>query len=226
MAKKKTEIEKKTYCDHCEHYGDTKVCGGCTSVFNEETQEYLTPTKYKHVETEDGDEHTCGTCMFAATYYNDQPCKKCIKSYKEFGCRSGWIDGGLEIKKPSQEKIDEAFKKKHDMIHPTSVDNVNHPSHYADSTSIECIESMEIAFGTELVYHFAVGNAYKYLWRHKNKGKVEEDLNKANWYYHKAKRLANPFDIDKLDVLKFYIDDYARRAGIQLKEVHFGGEAV
>lgn len=117
-------------------------------------------------------------------------------------------------------------------------DLVNHPSHYADSTSIECIESMEIAFGKEAVFYFAMCNAYKYLWRHKNKGKTEEDLNKANWYYHKAKRLAEkskkddtkflvfPYEIDKLDELKFYINDYACRAGVQLKEVYIGGETV
>ena len=112
-------------------------------------------------------------------------------------------------------------------------DLVNHPSHYADSTSIECIESMEIAFGTELVYHFAVGNAYKYLWRHKNKGKAEEDLNKANWYYHKAmhllergkeKILISSYEENRLSTLKFYINDYACRAGVQLKEVYIGGE--
>jgi len=123
---------------------------------------------------------------------------------------------------------------KHVDIHKDE-DLVNHPSHYADSTSIECIESMELTFGTELVYHFAVGNAYKYLWRHKNKGRVEEDLNKANWYYHKAKNLLeskrgkediliSPYETNKLSTLKFYIDDYACRAGVQLKEVYIGGE--
>lgn len=114
-------------------------------------------------------------------------------------------------------------------------DMVNHPSHYADSTSIECIESMELTFGTEVVYHFAVGNAYKYLWRHKNKGRVEEDLNKANWYYHKAKHLLEkgkeevvvyPYEERQLSILKFYINDYACRAGVQLKEVYFSGEAI
>lgn len=250
MAKKKSEVEENLYCNHCEHYGATKVCSRCTSVFNEETQKYLAPTKYKHVETEKpategssdntfGIKYSCGTCMFADIYYNDQPCKDCLESYEKSGCRTGWVDCRLGL----NGTIDEVFKKKHDIAHPshyessTSVDNVNHPSHYADSTSIECIESMELTFGVELVYHFAVGNAYKYLWRHKNKGKVEEDLNKANWYYHKAKNLLesergreymliSPFESNKLSTLKFYIDDYACRAGVQLKEVYIGGETV
>lgn len=65
------------------------------------------------------------------------------------------------------------------------VDNVNHPQHYADSCSIECIESMIIAFGAEAVYDFCICNAYKYLWRHKNKNGME-DINKAIWYVNKA----------------------------------------
>ena len=60
-------------------------------------------------------------------------------------------------------------------------DMVNHPEHYADTTSIECIEAMEIAFGTEAVIDFCRCNAFKYLWRHKNKNGIE-DLDKALWY--------------------------------------------
>ena len=61
-------------------------------------------------------------------------------------------------------------------------DMVNHPEHYADTTSIECIEAMEIAFGTEAVKDFCRCNAFKYLWRHKNKNDKEKDLEKAGWY--------------------------------------------
>ena len=60
-------------------------------------------------------------------------------------------------------------------------DNVNHPKHYEGSTSLECIEAMQIAFGTEAVIDFCKCNAFKYLWRYKNKNGVE-DLKKANWY--------------------------------------------
>ena len=60
-------------------------------------------------------------------------------------------------------------------------DNVNHPSHYEDSTSIECIEAMEITFGKFNVTVFCVLNAYKYIWRHKHKNGLE-DLEKAQWY--------------------------------------------
>ena len=59
--------------------------------------------------------------------------------------------------------------------------NVDHPRHYEKQCSMECIDSMEIAFGTEAVINFCKGNAYKYLWRFKNKH-GREDLEKAMWY--------------------------------------------
>jgi len=65
-------------------------------------------------------------------------------------------------------------------------DNVNHPSHYEASTSIECIESMEITFGKYNVAVFCVLNAYKYIWRHKYKNGLE-DLEKAQWYLNRVK---------------------------------------
>lgn len=64
-------------------------------------------------------------------------------------------------------------------------DNVNHPAHYERSTSIECIETMEAMFGSQAVYDFCVCNAFKYIWRHKNKNGFE-DLEKAKWYLDKA----------------------------------------
>ena len=61
------------------------------------------------------------------------------------------------------------------------MDNINHPKHYADGVSIECIEAMEIAFGEIPVKDFCLCNAFKYLWRFKNKNGLE-DLDKAMWY--------------------------------------------
>lgn len=62
-----------------------------------------------------------------------------------------------------------------------AVDNVNHPSHYENSCSLECIEVMRLAFGKKAVYDFCLCNAFKYMWRYKNKNGIE-DLNKADWY--------------------------------------------
>ena len=80
-------------------------------------------------------------------------------------------------------------------------DNVNHPAHYEGSTSIECIESMEIAFGTYAVAMFCIINAYKYIWRHKHKNGLE-DLEKAQWYLDKAESYAEEINgIDQLCAL-------------------------
>lgn len=68
------------------------------------------------------------------------------------------------------------------------VDNVNHPAHYEQSTSIECIEMMEAVFGSVAVYQFCMCNALKYIWRHKHKNGLE-DLDKAEWYLRKANEL-------------------------------------
>lgn len=68
------------------------------------------------------------------------------------------------------------------------MDNVNNPAHYADSCSIECIEAMILAYGEKAVYNFCKCNAWKYLWRYKNKN-GKEDLEKAYWYLKKGEDL-------------------------------------
>lgn len=65
-------------------------------------------------------------------------------------------------------------------------DPVNKPDHYANSCSLECIDVMEALLGPAGFFYFCIGNAFKYLWRHKNKGRPEEDLQKAKWYLNKA----------------------------------------
>nr|DAQ80847.1 MAG TPA: nucelotide kinase [Caudoviricetes sp.] len=62
-------------------------------------------------------------------------------------------------------------------------DLVNRPAHYT-SGGIECIDAMQAAFGAEAVKDFCLCNAFKYLWRHRNKNGVE-DLKKARWYLNR-----------------------------------------
>ena len=69
-------------------------------------------------------------------------------------------------------------------------DNVNHPAHYEGQTSLECIDVMEIAFGAEAVANFCLCNAFKYLWRYKNKN-GREDLDKATWYLTRYHRICD-----------------------------------
>ena len=55
-------------------------------------------------------------------------------------------------------------------------DPVERPAHYRSHPSgIECIQVTEHMT-------FCIGNAVKYIWRHKDKGNALEDLRKARWY--------------------------------------------
>lgn len=85
------------------------------------------------------------------------------------------------------------------------VDNVNHPRHYEGSTSLECIECMEVAMGTDAVYKFCLCNAFKYMWRYKNKN-GEEDVKKARWYLDYVEQGIERASVDNIseDVLKAY----------------------
>lgn len=65
-------------------------------------------------------------------------------------------------------------------------DPVNRPAHYT-SSGIECIDAMQAAFGAEAVKDFCLCNAFKYLWRHRNKNGVE-DLKKCRWYLNRLIR--------------------------------------
>lgn len=84
-------------------------------------------------------------------------------------------------------------------------DNIN-PDHYKNSTSLECIEAMEIMFGKEAVIDFCLCNAFKYIWRWKNKN-GEEDLEKADWYLHKADSYIDTTDYqdDAIEHMSDYI---------------------
>lgn len=62
-------------------------------------------------------------------------------------------------------------------------DNVNHPSHY-ETGKFECIEVMEEALGIEAVQGFCLCNAFKYIYRCRNKNGIE-DIKKADWYLKK-----------------------------------------
>ena len=63
-------------------------------------------------------------------------------------------------------------------------DPINHPAHY-NQGGIECIDAIAAACtGLEGLEAVCTGNAIKYLWRWKHKGKVE-DLRKAVWYINR-----------------------------------------
>lgn len=67
------------------------------------------------------------------------------------------------------------------------MEEINHPDRYAGG-KYECIEVMIDVFGVEFVKNFCVLNAFKYLWRHKQKGGTE-DIKKAVWYLNEYIKL-------------------------------------
>ena len=73
-------------------------------------------------------------------------------------------------------------------------DNVNHPIPYAESCSLECIQLMQFVFGDDAVINFCLCNAFKYIWRYKNKN-GQEDLKKCDWYLNKAEELGCDTDL-------------------------------
>ena len=91
-------------------------------------------------------------------------------------------------------KREKEYKRVKDITEKVKeTDMVNHPKHYANSCSIECIDAMQATFGTKDLAKYCVINAYKYLWRYKNKN-GKEDLNKAEWYLNKFDELLEESD--------------------------------
>lgn len=66
----------------------------------------------------------------------------------------------------------------------TKKDEINHPDHYADD-QFECIDVMMATQGLDATQDFCILNAFKYLYRHRKKGGIE-DLKKADWYLQYA----------------------------------------
>lgn len=164
MAKGKHKETLETYCKNCMHIG-TDICKNCTEVFNEETQRYLMPTKYVYNE---GEPMPCRMCIYRLVSALDNPCLECIMHSSRISSTGERIYENF-VPKPEEDPV------------PKFVDNVNHPHHYEDSTSIECIQAMTLIFGEDAVADFCACNAFKYIWRYKHKNGME-DLKKAEWY--------------------------------------------
>lgn len=77
-------------------------------------------------------------------------------------------------------------------------DSVNRPAHYA-SGNIECIDAMRSAFGDVVVMDFCLCNAFKYLWRARQKHiSPDEDVKKAIWYEQKFLEIGGMTDESKV----------------------------
>lgn len=77
---------------------------------------------------------------------------------------------------------------------PAEHDSVNHPSHYCQEGSMECIDEMLAVFGTDAVKAFCLCNVWKYRKRAVFKN-GEEDLKKSDWYLKKYLELGGKCDL-------------------------------
>lgn len=66
---------------------------------------------------------------------------------------------------------------------------VNHPRHYNRENAIECIDEMEMIYGTKALMHFCLLSAHKYRYRAGLKNNGFEDIEKSDWYMKKYKEL-------------------------------------
>lgn len=74
---------------------------------------------------------------------------------------------------------------------------VSHPSHYNKDGRKECIVEMEEKYGAEVTAVFCLTNAYKYLYRAGEKidNPMEQDRNKAKWYFDYTNKLIAKYGI-------------------------------
>lgn len=113
-------------------------------------------------------EMSCGNCRFDDCEIDEYPCTHCRNNFVTTDPKYAttpllWCDKDV----------------------PTS--SVDHPSHY-NQGGIECIDAMVAAYGKEAVENFCLLNAFKYLWRNRDKNGFE-DIDKAIWYLSYVKEL-------------------------------------
>jgi hypothetical protein len=110
----------------------------------------------------------CGNCKFGKLDLAEFPCSNCQNT-----------------------KVGEDWKNTPLMWEaiPQESSAVNHPSHY-NNGKYECLDVMIDVFGKEAVQTFCLLNAFKYVWRSKQKNGME-DIQKANFYLTKYEELSN-----------------------------------
>lgn len=124
-----------------------------------------------------GTQYHCGSCMIRDKALKEQDsCNTYAVEHQRETARYF----GFEVIEDDTPNIAEVVEKYGEDVKP---DPVNRPAHYT-SGGIECIDAMQAAFGAEAVKNFCLCNAFKYLWRHRNKNGVE-DLKKACWYLNR-----------------------------------------
>lgn len=126
--------------------------------------------------------HFCdsqGNCRLCPLFTKEY-CDTCTEATADEATINEWFDDirGCFLEDQEPTPILES-----EMITIDNTDNVNHPSHY-ENGKVECIDAMIETQGAGAVQSFCICNAFKYIWRHKNKNHLE-DVKKAIWYLNK-----------------------------------------
>ena len=132
----------------------------------------------KEIKEHDG----CDGCRYFARKEREFPCKNCNANYIQ-------PNGYADLWEGEKEALSEET-------------NPIRPNHYKNC-SIECIDAMILAFGVDLVAEFCLINAFKYIWRYKDKNGLE-DLNKAEWYVGMSAELYG--DMKKIESFTYMIN--------------------
>ena len=125
----------------------------------------------------------CDKCKYLSKTEKQSPCKNCNANYLQ---PNGYAD---LWEKESKESLSEEA-------------NPVRPNHYK-SCSIECIDAMILAFGADSVAEFCLINAFKYIWRYKDKNGIT-DIQKAEWYIGMSAELNG--DMKKIESFTYMIN--------------------
>ena len=120
----------------------------------------------------------CFNCKFSNNSILDRSCDKCVN------LGNGTVDYFTLNITPEQPTTPHMPP----VNQPKTGEEINHPTRYAGG-KYECIDVMTDVFGVDAVKSFCKLNAFKYLWREKNKNGVE-DLKKCAWYLNKLIELS------------------------------------
>lgn len=92
-------------------------------------------------------------------------------------------------------------------------DLINRPEHY-NQVGFECIDMMRMTFSGDdrLFIGFLLGNAFKYIWRHKAKNGAE-DLDKAEWYLDYAEKCISSMTTNGQLIYRFLSNSLEKARG-------------
>jgi len=148
---------------------------------------------------------TCKNCVDSGTFagWTARTCENCANRFL-MGLENGPCKACFAGKVYSEWKGGSTDTELAQTAEDAKPDPVNHPSHYTSGCGFECIEMMEMVFGKEAVHDFCTLNAFKYLWRYRQKGGAD-DIGKAKWYLEYTKGLGIFKNRQAIDKMKEHI---------------------